>query len=115
MKKSLNAFESKVFSRWNVAAISWWSLWDEWKWKATSYFQNVDYVAVSVWGANAWHTVYYDDSKLVLHELPWGAIIEGAKVYCWQWRVINIKWMNDEISDLSRAWVDMQCKIIIAW
>lgn len=115
MKKSSNAFESKVFSRWNVAAISWWSLWDEWKWKATSYFKSVDYVAVSVWGANAGHTVYYDDSKLVLHELPWGAIIEGAKVYCWQWRVINIKWMNNEISDLSRAWVDMQCKIIIAW
>lgn len=74
--------EDEIFKRWPVVAVYGLQLWDEWKWKVTSQFKDVDYVAVWPWWANAWHTVILKNWKsLALHELPWWAVIEKAKVY----------------------------------
>lgn len=108
------SFEEHAFSRGNVVAVTWWQLWDEWKWKVGSLFENVDYVAVSVWWANAWHTVKYNWESLVFHELPWWAIIPDAQVYCWQWRVINLAWLQSEIWELERVWLPTKWKVIVA-
>ena len=108
-------FEDQIYSNWPVAAVFWWSLWDEGKWKATWIFKNVDYVAVATWWWNAGHTVYFKWKKIVLHELPWAAIIEGAKIYIWQWRVMNISWLMKEIQELEAIWCNMKWRVIIAW
>ena len=108
--------EEQIFQRWPVAVIFGWQLWDEWKWNVTSQFKNADYVAVWPWGANAWHTVVLKNWKsLALHELPWWAIIEKAKVYLWQDRSINISGLYTEIKQLEENWYDMKNKVIIAW
>lgn len=109
-------FEDKIFERGSVVAIYGWQLWDEWKWKVTSQFKNVDYVAVWSWGWNAWHTVVCTNWKsIALHELPWWAIIEKAKVYIWQWRSVNISWVYKEIQELEENGYNMKNKIIISW
>lgn len=108
--------EDEIFKRWPVVVIFGWQLGDEWKWKVTSQFKDADYVAVWPWGANAWHTVVLKNWKsLALHELPWGAIIEKAKVYIWQWRSVNISGLYTEIKQLEENWYDMKWKVIVAW
>lgn len=113
MNNSSN-FEQQVFERWPVAAIYGWSQGDEWKWKATGLFESPDYVAVAQWWANAWHTVYFNWKKVVLHELPGWCIIESAKVYIWQWRVLNISWLAKEIKEVEATWCKIKWRIIIA-
>lgn len=112
--RNTNDFEDKVFSRGSVAAIYWGSLWDEGKWKATWLFTNIDYIAVAQWWANAWHTVYFNWKKVVLHELPGWCIIEWAKVYIWQWRVLNISWLAKEIKEVEATWCNIKWRIILA-
>jgi adenylosuccinate synthase len=108
--------EEEIFKKWPVTVIFGWQLWDEWKWKVTSQFKNADYVAVWPWWANAWHTVVLKNWKsLALHELPWWAIIEKAKVYLWQWRSVNISGLYTEIKQLEENWYDMKWKVIVAW
>jgi len=107
-------FENKIFNRWPVAAIYGCSLGDEGKWKATGLFNNIDYMAVAVWWANAWHTVYYNKKKIVLHELPGWCIIEWAEIYIWQWRVMNISGLVKEIKDVESTWCSIKWRIIIA-
>lgn len=108
-------FEQRVFDRGPVVAVFGWSLGDEWKWKVVSLFHNVDWVATATWGWNAWHTVYYKGQKLALHELPGGAIIEKARVYLGQGRVINIPDLWTEMKQLAEAWLSLTNKIVIAW
>ncbi len=109
-------FEDKVRERWNVTVIYWWQQWDEWKGKVTSQFKNNDWVAVSTWWWNAWHqAVCKNWEKIALHELPWWAVNENAKIYIGQWRVVNIKWMYDEIKLLEKNWYDMKGRTFVAW
>lgn len=107
--------EKAIFSKTNVVIIYWWQLWDEWKGKVTSQFRDVDRVAAATGGGNAGHTVYFDNgNKAAFHELPWGAIIEKAKVYLGQGRVIFIPWLEEEIQELEKNDINTQGKIVIA-
>ena len=109
-------FEDKVWERWNVAVIYWWQQWDEGKWKVTSQFKNNDRVAVSTWWWNAGHqAVCKNWEKVALHELPWWAVNEKAKIYIGQWRVVNIKWMYEEIKLLESKWYNMKWRTFVAW
>lgn len=109
-------FEDKVWDRWNVAVIYGWQQWDEWKWKVTSQFKDNNRVAVSTWWWNAWHqAVCKNWKKIALHELPGGAVNEKAKIYIWQWRVVNIKWVYKEIKELEANGYDMKGRTFIAW
>jgi adenylosuccinate synthase len=117
--------EDQIFARWPVVVIFGGQLGDEGKWKVTTLFKNVDYVACATGWGNAWHTVICNGKSISLHELPGGAIIEKAKVYLGQWRQINIsgpkEWENagssgliKEIKQLENNWVNMKEKIVIA-
>lgn len=109
-------FEDKVWERWNVAVIYWWQQWDEWKWKAASQFEDNDRIAVAAWWGNAWHQAFCKNwEKVALHELPWWAVNEKAKIYIWQWRVVNIKWIYEEIKLLESKWYNMKWRTFIAW
>ena len=109
-------FEDKVWERWNVAVIYGWQQWDEWKGKVTSQFKKNNRVAVSTWWWNAWHqAVCKNWEKIALHELPGWAVNENAKIYIWQWRVVNIKWMYEEIKLLESKWYDMKWRTFVAW
>ena len=111
---SENNFESRVFSRGHVACVFGGSMWDEGKGKVVSLFQDVDIVAAPTWWANAWHTVIYKKNKIALHELPGGSIIESAKIYLGQWRVIYISWLWKELVNLQSLGIDISGKTIIA-
>lgn len=113
MTAALN-FEEQVFAQWNVVAIFGGSLWDEGKGKVVSLFRNVDRVATPTWWGNAWHTVYYEWQKIALHELPWWAIIDKARVYLWQGRVINIADLWTEMKQLQNAGLSLDAKVVIA-
>lgn len=107
--------EKAIFSKTNVVIIYWWQLWDEGKWKVTSQFRDVDRVAAATGWWNAWHTVYFDNgNSAAFHELPWWAIIEKAKVYLGQWRVIFIPWLEEEIQELEKNNISTQNKIVVA-
>lgn len=109
-------FEDKIWERWNVTVIYWWQQGDEWKGKVTSQFKNNDRVAVSTWWWNAWHqAVFKNWKKIALHELPGWAVNENAKIYIWQGRVVNIKWVYEEIKLLERNGYDMKWRTFIAW
>jgi adenylosuccinate synthase len=108
--------EKAIFGKTNVIIIYWGQLWDEWKWKVTSQFRDVDRVAAATGGWNAWHTVYFDNgNKAAFHELPGWAIIEKARVYLGQWRVIFIPWLEEEIQELEKNNIPTENKIVIAW
>ena len=109
------AFEQRVFDRGPVVAVFWWSLGDEGKGKVVSLFHEVDRVATATWGGNAGHTVYCNGNKLALHELPGGAIIEKARVYLGQGRVINIPDVWTEMQQLAEAGLELKDKVVIAW
>lgn len=107
-----------TFENGPVSCVYWWSLWDEWKWKVSSALEQtkwIDYVAVPTWWANAWHNVVFNWKKIALHELPGWAIIQDAKVYIWQWRVVNISWLSKEIEDLKNIWCNKKNQLIVAW
>lgn len=109
-------FEDKIWERGNVTVIYWWQQWDEWKGKVTSQFKNNDRVAVSTWWWNAWHqAVCKNGEKIALHELPWWAVNEHAKIYIGQWRVVNIQWMYEEIKLLESKWYNMKWRTFVAW
>jgi adenylosuccinate synthase len=109
-------FEDKVWERWNVAVIYWWQQWDEWKGKVTSQFKKNNRVAVSTWWWNAWHqAVCKNWEKVALHELPGWAVNEDAKIYIGQWRVVNIKWIYEEIKLLESKWYNMKWRTFVAW
>ncbi len=109
-------FEDKVWERWNVAVIYGWQQWDEWKGKVTSQFKDNNRVAVSTWWGNAWHqAVCKNWEKIALHELPGWAVNENAKIYIGQWRVVNIKWMYEEIKLLESKWYNMKWRTFVAW
>jgi len=108
--------EKAIFSKTNIVIIYGGQLWDEWKGKVTSQFRDVDRVAAATGWWNAWHTVYFDNgNKAAFHELPWWAIIEKAKVYLGQGRVIYIPGLQEEIEELEKNNIDTQGKIVIAW
>ena len=46
--------------------------------------KNVNIVARYQGGANAGHTVYHDDKKVVLHQIPTGALREKIITKYWQ-------------------------------
>jgi len=108
-------FEQRVFDRGPVVAVFWWSLWDEGKGKVVSLFHHVDWVATATGWWNAGHTVYFEGKKIALHELPGWAIIEQARVYLGQWRVINIPDLWTEMKQLAEAWLKLDKKVVIAW
>lgn len=58
--------------------------------------------------------MYCNGKKLALHELPGGAIIEKARVYLGQGRVINIVDLWTEMQQLADAGLALQDKIVIA-
>lgn len=99
----------------NIVTVYGWQLGDEGKGKITSQFRDADYVAVATGWWNAGHTVELDNgTKLAFHELPGWAIIENAKVYIGQWRVIHLHNLEKEIQTLEENNLNHDGKIIIA-
>jgi len=107
--------EKAIFSKTNIIIIYGWQLGDEGKWKVTSQFRDIDRVAAATGWGNAWHTVYFDNgNSAAFHELPGGAIIEKAQVYLWQWRVIFIPWLEEEITELEKNNITTKNKVTVA-
>lgn len=110
-----NSFEDLLFKDTNRVIFFWWQFGDEGKGKWTSQIRNADRVAAATGGGNAWHTIYFDNGqKAAFHELPGWSIIDGARVYLWQWRVISVPWLEEEINVLETNGVDIKDKVVVA-
>lgn len=109
---------NNLFEHWNIAVVYGAAMWDEWKGKVATVVEGLKdlaRVAAPTWWWNAWHTVYFQNKKIALHELPWWATIEHANVYLWQWRVIHMQWLAKEIKELQSIWVHTLWRIHVAW
>ena len=82
-----------------------WQWWDEWKWKLIDFLsKDFDIVVRSSWWANAGHTIYIDWKKIVLHLIPsW--ILQWKKCIIWNWCVVDLPGLLDEIHELDKYWV----------
>ena len=63
--------------------------------------KNVDVVARYQGGANAGHTVYLEDKKIVLHQIPTGALRENCVCILGNGMVIDPIGILDEINTLK--------------
>ncbi len=99
----------------NLVFVTGTQWWDEGKWKAVSAFQwrDIRYIVGVNGGGNAGHTVHYQGNALDFHELPGGAIIEGATIYLAKGRVIQISTLGKEMEKLRNAWIGLENKIVI--
>ena len=75
--------------------------------------KNMDYVARYQGGANAGHTVYYKNQKLVLHQIPAGILREKCKCILGKGMVIDPVGINEEIELLKQNNINFDGRILI--
>ena len=75
--------------------------------------KNVDVVARYQGGANAGHTVYRDDKKIVLHQIPTGALRESCTCILGNGMVIDPIGILEEINTLKDLNIKVKNRIFI--
>ena len=75
--------------------------------------ENMHFVARYQGGANAGHTVYYKDQKLVLHQIPAGILRKNCKCILGKGMVIDPVGINEEINLLKENSIDFEDRIFI--
>ncbi len=75
--------------------------------------KNVDVVARYQGGANAGHTVYKDDKKIVLHQIPTGALRESSSCVLGNGMVIDPIGILEEINKLKELNINVNNRIFI--
>ena len=75
--------------------------------------KNVDVVARYQGGANAGHTVYKDDKKIVLHQIPTGALRESSTCVLGNGMVIDPIGILEEINKLKELNITIKDRIFI--
>ena len=75
--------------------------------------KNVDVVARYQGGANAGHTVYKDDQKIVLHQIPTGALRESCSCVLGNGMVIDPIGILEEINKLKDLNINVKNRIFI--
>jgi len=75
--------------------------------------ESMDYVARYQGGANAGHTVYYNDKKLVLHQIPAGILRKKCICILGKGMVIDPVGINEEINLLTENNIDFNDRILI--
>tara|TARA_B100000579_G_scaffold436388_1_gene462206 strand:- start:11662 stop:12930 length:1269 start_codon:yes stop_codon:yes gene_type:complete len=75
--------------------------------------KNVEVVARYQGGANAGHTVYKDDQKIVLHQIPTGALRENCKCILGNGMVIDPIGILDELNTLKNLNINVKNRIFI--
>ena len=75
--------------------------------------QNVNIVARYQGGANAGHTVYYNDKKIVLHQIPSGILRKNCKSILGKGMVIDPIGIMEEIDILLSNNIDINARILI--
>jgi len=75
--------------------------------------KNMEYVARYQGGANAGHTVYYKDKKLVLHQIPAGILRKNCKCILGKGMVVDPIGINEEINLLEKNNIDYSNRILI--
>ena len=75
--------------------------------------KNVDVVARYQGGANAGHTVYKDDQKIVLHQIPTGALRENCSCILGNGMVIDPIGILDELNTLKNLNISVKNRIFI--
>lgn len=119
---SLELLNEYVLERTNVIIIAGFQDGDEGKWKVVTWSdtkvawsstndqnevpwaakRRISFVAWPAWWGNAGHNVILKDgTRVALHELPGGAIIETAQVYLGQSRLVNIKNVIKEMKEIE--------------
>ena len=89
---------------------------DEGKGKIVDYIcRDVDLVARYQGGANAGHTVYINNKKIVLHQIPSGIIRENCDCILGNGMVIDPIGLIDEIKLLSEYNIDVNDRMHIAY
>jgi len=75
--------------------------------------KNADVVARYQGGANAGHTVYKDDKKIVLHQIPTGALREHCTCVLGNGMVIDPIGILEEINTLKKININVKNRIFI--
>ena len=75
--------------------------------------KNVNIVARYQGGANAGHTVYQNDKKIVLHQIPTGALRENCICILGNGMVIDPIGILDEINTLKKLRIKVKNRIMI--
>ena len=75
--------------------------------------KNVDIVARYQGGANAGHTVYKNDKKIVLHQIPTGALRENCCCILGNGMVIDPIGILEEINTLKKLNISIKNRILI--
>ena len=75
--------------------------------------KNVDVVARYQGGANAGHTVYKDDKKVVLHQIPTGALREKCLCILGNGMVVDPIGILDELNTLKKLNISVKNRIFI--
>ena len=75
--------------------------------------EQVDYVSRYQGGANAGHTVYYKNKKLVLHQIPAGVLRQNCKCILGKGMVIDPVGITDEIKLLKDNKINIDSRIFI--
>ena len=75
--------------------------------------EKVDFVSRYQGGANAGHTVYYKDEKLVLHQIPAGILRENCKCILGKGMVIDPVGITNEIQLLNNNKINIDSRILI--
>ena len=75
--------------------------------------ENVDVVARYQGGANAGHTVYKDDKKIVLHQIPTGALRESCSCVLGNGMAIDPIGILEEINTLKELNINVKNRIFI--
>ena len=73
--------------------------------------EDVNVVARYQGGANAGHTVYYNDKKLVLHQIPSGILRKNCKCILGNGMVVDPIDLVDEINMVKNHGVSIDNKI----
>ena len=89
---------------------------DEGKGKIVDYIcRDVDLVARYQGGANAGHTVYINNKKIVLHQIPSGIIRDNCDCILGNGMVIDPIGLVEEIKLLSKFNIDVKDRMLIAY
>lgn len=90
---------------WQVCVSIWWQWGDEWKWKLIDNLaQDFDIIVRSAGWANAGHTIYVDWQKVVTNLMPsW--VLQWKTCIIWNWCVVHLPTLLDEIHGLDKVWV----------
>ena len=75
--------------------------------------KNVEIVARYQGGANAGHTVYYNDNKVVLHQIPTGVLRKNSKCILGKGMVIDPVGITQEIDCLNKNNINYNGRIFI--